>query len=127
MIKRVQHRKTLRLLIVDDSGLIRETLTSLCSLMPRLKVAGHAADGIEGMAAIREFKPDVVTLDIRMPRMNGIEVLQAIQAEKIDCKIIVLSAFTDEIYVKKCFELGAHYVFDKGTEFDQAMEVLRSL
>jgi YesN/AraC family two-component response regulator len=117
----------MRLLIADDSRLIREMLAGLCSSLPRLKVVGQAANGLEAMAAIRKLKPDVVTLDIRMPRMSGIEVLKAIKAEKIDCLVIVLSGFTDEIYLKKCLDLGAKHVFDKTTALDQAIEVLSGL
>jgi two-component system, chemotaxis family, protein-glutamate methylesterase/glutaminase len=127
MIKRTQHSKQLRVLIVDDSRFIRDILISLCSSMPRLEVVGEAANGLEAIAAIRKLKPDVVTLDIRMPRLSGIEVLKAMKAEGIDSLVIVLSSSTDEIYLKKGLDLGAKYVFDKGTELDKAIEVLRRL
>ena len=117
----------IRLLIADDSRLIRETLACLCSLIPRLKIIGQAANGLEAIAAIRKLKPDVVTLDIRMPRMSGIEVLKAIKAEQIDCMVIILSVMTQEICLKKYLELGANHVFDKATEFEKALEVLRKL
>jgi len=123
----LRRRKKIRVLIADDSGLIRNTLACLCSLIPRVEVVGQAANGLEAIAAIRKLQPDVVTLDIRMPRMSGVEVLKAVKAEQLDCTVIILSVMTQEICLKKCLELGADHVFDKATEFEKALEVLRKL
>jgi YesN/AraC family two-component response regulator len=116
-------RKT-RVLIVDDSARLREGLTSLCSLQSELEVVGTAGDGVEALEAIRNLKPDVVSLDIRMPRMSGIEVLRAIRRDRLSCTPIVLSAMADKIFRKKCLKLGAKYVFDKGTELEKFLQVL---
>src|SRR5215471_2711819 len=99
--------KKIRVLIVDDSATLREGLTNLCSLVSELEVVGTAGDGVEALDAIRNLKPDVVSLDIRMPRMSGIEVLKAIQRDSLTCTPIVLSGLADEIFRKKCLQLGA--------------------
>src|SRR6266481_7906639 len=96
-------RKT-RVLIVDDSARLREGLTNLCSLRSELEVVGTAGDGVEALEAIRNLKPDVVSLDIRMPRMSGIEVLRAIRRDRLRCTLIVLSAMADEFFRKKCIK-----------------------
>src|SRR5258708_5000044 len=116
-------RKT-RVLIVDDSARLREGLTNLCSLQSELEVVGTAGDGVEALEAIRKLKPDVVSLDIRMPRMSGIEVLRAIRRDRLSCTSIVLSGMADEIFRRKCLELGAKYVFDKSTDLEKYLQVL---
>jgi DNA-binding NarL/FixJ family response regulator len=120
-------RKLLRLLIVDDSAAVRDSLSNLCNLVPLVKVIGEAADGFKAMDAIRKLKPDVVTLDIAMPRMNGLEVLRALRSEQLQCKVIVLSGCLEEPYRVQCRELGADYVFDKGTEIVKAMQLLKAV
>jgi two-component system chemotaxis response regulator CheB len=60
-----RRKKKIRVLIVDDSCLLREMLAGFCSLNPQLKVVGYAKDGLEALAAIRKLKPEVVTLDIQ--------------------------------------------------------------
>ena len=113
-----------RVLIVDDSARLREGLTSLCSLQSELEVVGTAGDGVEALEAIRNLKPDVVSLDIRMPRMSGIEVLKAIRRDRLSCTPIVLSGMADKIFRQKCLELGAKYVFDKDTELEKFLRTL---
>ena len=116
-----------RLLIVDDSATVRDSVTRLCSLNPRLEVVGQAKDGVEALTAIRKLKPDVVTLDLRMPNLGGLEVLQAVRDEIEKMVVIVLTARNEEFYRQKCFELGARHVFDKSGDFEPLLHVLRSL
>src|ERR1051325_12249534 len=106
-----QNVKKVRVLIVDDSATLREGLTNLCSLVSELEVVGTAGDGVEALEAIRTLKPDVVSLDIRMPRMSGIEVLRMIRRDHLTCTPIVLCGMADEIFRRKCIALGARYVF----------------
>jgi YesN/AraC family two-component response regulator len=116
-------RKT-RVLIVDDSAKLREGLTSLCELQSELEVVGTAGDGVEALEAIRNLKPDVVSLDIRMPGMSGIEVLQVIRRDRLTCTPIILSGMADEFFRRKCIALGARYVFDKGAELEKFLRAL---
>jgi len=121
---RIRNLRKTRVLIVDDSAKLREGLTSLCELHSELEVIGTAGDGVEALEAIRNLKPDVVSLDIRMPGMSGIEVLRAIQRDRLTCTPIVLSGMADEIFRKKCLKLGARYVFDKSTELEKYLRAL---
>jgi YesN/AraC family two-component response regulator len=116
--------KKLRVLIVDDSATLREGLTSLCSLLSELEVVGTASNGEEALEAIRNLKPDVVSLDIRMPKMGGVEVLRAIKRDRLTCTPIILSGMVDDFSREKCLELGAKYVFNKGTDLDKFLQVL---
>ena len=71
--------KPLRVLLADDSKILREKLAVLLSSLPAVEVVGEANDGIEALAAIGSLEPDLVVLDLRMPRMSGFEVLAALQ------------------------------------------------
>ena len=121
------HDSELRLLIVDDSLAVGEMLTDACATLPRLKVVGQALDGFDALEALRRLKPDAVTLDIRMPNMNGIEVLKAIKEEGLACRIIMFTGVGEEVYREKCLGLGADYFFDKATEFEKLIEVLKEV
>jgi two-component system chemotaxis response regulator CheB len=84
----------IRVLIVDDSLFIRTILRDLLKGSPDIEVVGTAVNGIDALAKIADLKPDVVTLDIEMPRMNGLETLAALQKERVRPKVIVLSTLT---------------------------------
>jgi two-component system chemotaxis response regulator CheB len=114
----------LRVLIVDDSATLREGLTSLCSLLSELEVVGTARNGVEALEAIHNLKPDVVSLDLRMPKMGGIDVLRAIQRDRLTCTPIILSGMVDEFPRGKLLELGAKHVFNKSTDLDKFLRVL---
>jgi two-component system chemotaxis response regulator CheB len=82
-------------LVVDDSAFMRNTLTSMISSDPEIKVVGIARNGIEAVDKVAELKPDIVTLDVEMPRMNGLEALKHIMA-KNPVPVLMVSSLTDE-------------------------------
>ena len=82
-------------LVVDDSAFMRNTLTSMISSDPEIKVVGIARNGIEAVDKVAELKPDIVTLDVEMPRMNGLEALKHIMA-KTPVPVLMVSSLTDE-------------------------------
>ncbi|RJQ55772.1 MAG: chemotaxis response regulator protein-glutamate methylesterase [Nitrospiraceae bacterium] len=84
-----------RVLVVDDSAFIRNTLTSMISSDPEIQVVGVARDGVEAVEKVAQLKPDIVTLDVEMPRMNGIEALRQIM-EKTPVPVIMVSSLTTE-------------------------------
>jgi len=84
----------IRVLVVDDSLFIRTILRDMLKDSPDIEVVGTAVNGIDALAKIADLKPDVVTLDIEMPRMGGLEVLEALRQESTRPKIIVLSTLT---------------------------------
>lgn len=119
--------KRLRVLIAEDSQRMRKSLSEMVSSVARLEVIGEAVDGFEAIDRVRNLKPDVLTLDINMPGMNGIDVLRAMEREKHTCTVIVLTALNDDFYRRKCQELHATYFFDKVTEFDRFVELLNRI
>ncbi len=113
--------------MADDSAPLRQVIGKLVCATRRLELVGEANDGLAALQEIRRLKPDVVILDIRMPRMSGLEVLQALRAESTSCRVIVFSQFSDETYRKKCEELGAHAYFDKVREAEAFQRQLKRL
>ena len=90
-----------KVMITDDHSLIREGLKQLLELEGDFQVIAEACDGIDCMEKLKEQIPDVLLLDINMPRMNGLEVLQKIKDEKIDVKILVLTVHNEVEYLLK--------------------------
>ncbi len=84
----------IRVLIVDDSLFIRTILRDLLKGSTDIEVVGTAVNGIDALTKIADLKPDVITLDIEMPRMNGLETLEALRKERVRPKVIVLSTLT---------------------------------
>src|SRR5208337_1666230 len=99
----------MKVLVVDDTVVYRKMVSDVLATLPGVEVVGTAANGKIALALILKLKPDLVTLDIEMPEMNGIEVLEAIRDKGISLGIIVLSALTlkgGKLTIK-ALELGA--------------------
>ncbi len=98
----------IRVLIADDSALMRQKLRQIVEADPELEVAGVARDGEDAVAKARELRPDVVSLDINMPRLDGVSVLQVLLSERI-CPAVMVSSLTQKgaVATFECLELGA--------------------
>jgi two-component system chemotaxis response regulator CheB len=105
---------TIRVLIVDDSAFVRRALTRMLSSGSDIEVVGTAADGLEGIEQVKALQPDVVTLDIKMPRMSGLEALRHIM-EECPVPVLLLSSLTSEgaDVTLRGLELGAMDFVDK--------------
>jgi two-component system chemotaxis response regulator CheB len=96
------HEPPIRVMVVDDSAFMRTALTRMIQSDPALRVVGYAIDGQEAIEKIPHYRPDVITMDIEMPRMTGLEALRKIMAES-PRQVIMVSSLTQE---------GAHATFD---------------
>ncbi len=117
----------MKIFIADDSILVRERLAALISELQAVELVGQAGDVDETLGGIRQSRPDVVILDIRMPGGNGIQVLEAIKTCDVKPAVIMFTAFPFPQYRQKCLELGADYFLDKTMEFDRVAHVLEQL
>ncbi len=99
-------RSTIRVLIVDDSALIRQILTRALSVDPRVEIVGIAKDGVEGIEKARDLQPDVVTLDVEMPQLTGLEALPHILKHS-RARVLMLSTLDDPDTTYTALSLGA--------------------
>ena len=109
----------MRILLADDHGIVRRGLKSLLESRPGLDVIGEAADGLEALRLCGELSPDLLIIDISMPKMNGIEV--AARAQKLDRPpgVIILSMHADESYIMRALAAGARgYLVKDATDED---------
>jgi two-component system chemotaxis response regulator CheB len=100
--------KRIRVLVADDSALMRQTLKRIIAASADLDLVGLARDGEDAVAKARELRPDVVSMDINMPKLDGITALQMILREKI-CPVVMVSSLTQQgaTTTFECLELGA--------------------
>jgi len=118
-------RHTIKVFIVDDSKLVSDRLIVMISELPGIEVVGQAKNAQEAIDSIQKLKPGVVILDIRMPEGNGFDVLEKIKKDKSDTLVIMLTNYPYPQYRKRCMELGADFFFDKSSEFNKVIEVLK--
>ena len=114
-----------RVLIADDSALIRERLVEMLAEIPGIKIVGKVENGLEAIEITQRLSPNLVVLDIRMPKCNGIEVLKSINKNGHHPMVIVLTNYPT--YRQKCVDIGADFFLDKSTEFDKVPKLLNWL
>lgn len=115
------------IVLVDDHSLVRDGIKALLESEQDLKVIGEGADGVEAIALVQEKKPDVVIIDIRMPKMTGIEAVGKLSVSNTDVKCIILSMHDSEEYILQSVSAGAkgYLLKDTGkTEFIKAIHTV---
>ncbi len=115
----------IRVLIVDDDALVRSGLVMILGGAPDIEVVGQAVDGRDGVTAAREHRPDVVLMDIRMPRMNGLDATEHIGSWEHPPKVIVLTTFDADDYVVRALGAGASGFLLKDTAPAAIIDAIR--
>jgi len=114
------------LLIADDDEVTRSGLRTLLAAQPQITVVGEAADGIEAVEQARRLRPDVVLMDVRMPRRNGIEATRQLLAESAEPpKVVVITTFENDDYVTAALSAGASGFVLKRRPVRQIAEAVR--
>ncbi|MCX7885217.1 MAG: response regulator transcription factor [Caloramator sp.] len=117
----------MRLLIVDDDALIRDSLKIMCDLEDDIEVVGTASNGQEAFEMCRKYHPDIVLMDIRMPVLDGVLGTKLIKENFKDIKVIILTTFKDDEYIKEAVKNGAEGYVLKNQSFDSLAESLRTV
>ncbi|WP_435736352.1 response regulator transcription factor [Cellulosimicrobium sp. PMB13] len=117
----------IRVLLVDDQTLVRQGIRSLLEIAPDVEVVAEAEDGMTALAAVREHAPDVLLLDLRMPRHDGIWALEAMRESGIETPALVLTTFDDDELVLRALRAGARGYLLKDVTLEQLTGAVRAL
>ncbi|MFJ9807146.1 response regulator [Streptomyces sp. NPDC101158] len=115
---------TLRVVVADDQELVRSGFALILDVQEDIEVVAEAGDGAEAVAAVRRHRPDVALLDIRMPRMDGIEACRIISAES-SCRTVMLTTFDSDEYVYEALHAGASGFLLKDVRRDDLVHAVR--
>lgn len=117
----------MKLLIADDSALFRDRLKRLLNNFEFVSEVAEAGNGVEALQLIHETDPDVAILDVRMPELNGIEVLKKIREGGLRTKVIILTNYPYKQYRERSLAEGADYFFDKNQNIQNLTEIITKL
>jgi DNA-binding NarL/FixJ family response regulator len=119
-------RRPISILLVDDQSLLREGLRTLLELQPDLRIIGEAGDGIVAEALVERLRPDVVLMDLRMPRRDGVEATRRIVDRWPSVQVLVLTTFDEDELVFRSIEAGAAGYLLKDVGSDALAEAVRA-
>lgn len=119
--------KMIRLLLVDDQRLMRDGLRTLLELEPDFDVTGEAENGARALEAYRQYAPDVVLMDIRMPEMDGVEATRRLREMDANSKVIILTTFDDNEYIFEGLRAGALGYLLKDVSGDELADAIRKV
>lgn len=114
-------------LVVDDHDLIRLGICRLLTDVPNITVIGQASSGEEAISVVRELVPDIIFMDIRMPGIGGLEATQRILSRYPETKVIVVSAFNDEVYPAKLLKAGASGYITKNADTEDIKAAVQAV
>ncbi len=117
----------IRVLLVDDVESTRKNMRRMLSFAKEIKVVGEAADGLEAVEKVQEMKPDVVLMDINMPRMDGIAATERISAYHPECAIVIVSVQGESEYLRRAMLAGAREYLTKPFEMDDMLNTIRGV
>ncbi|KFF05533.1 response regulator transcription factor [Flavobacterium reichenbachii] len=117
----------IRVVLADDHVFVRDGIKSLLENEANIEVAGEAIDGADALEVVAETKPDLLIVDIRMPNLTGIEVVEKLRSENNNVKIIMLSMHESEEYVLKSIKAGADGYLLKGSSKEEFLKALHNV
>ena len=123
----MEDQKLIQVLVVEDHAVVREGLCSLLTARYGVKVVGEAADGLEAVEKAQALKPDVILMDLAMPRMTGLEAILKIREANPDARILVLTSFGEDAKVSAAIKAGAMGFLLKDSSVDDLAHAIRSV
>jgi NarL family two-component system response regulator LiaR len=119
--------ETIRILIADDHAIVREGLRALIGAKPDMELVGEAADGVEAVQKALSLQPDVILLDLVMPRKDGIEAIGEIKQENPEAHILVLTSFAEDEKVFSAIKAGALGYLLKDSSPQELLQAIRDV
>ncbi len=117
----------IRVLVADDQAIVRDGLATVLGLLPDVEVVGRAADGEEAVRAVAELAPDVVLMDLRMPRVDGVEATARIARDHPSTAVLVLTTFADDSSIAAALSAGARGYLTKDAGREEVAAALRAV
>ena len=119
--------KPIRIFLVDDHAVVREGMRAFIQIKPDMEVVGEAADGIEALEKARDLDPDVILLDIVMPRLDGIGTIEGLKEQGSQARILVITSFAEDEQVFPAIKAGASGYLLKDTTSAELIEAIRQV
>lgn len=116
----------IKVLVVDDHAIVRDGIRALLSVQKDMHVVGEAVDGVDAVEKVHQYSPDVVLMDIVMPRMNGLEAAKMISKQYEGTRVVMLSQYDDEENVLASTRAGARGFVPKGSASTHLLSAIRS-
>lgn len=120
-------KRMIKVLIADDQELIRQSLEIVLNSRENIEVTEAVANGLEVVRSVRKEKPDVILMDIRMPKMDGVQCTKIIKENHPEIKIIILTTFDDDEYVYNALKFGASGYLLKGVSMDGLVDAIMTV
>lgn len=117
----------IRVLVIDDHPLLREGIAAVIANQTDIELVGEAGDGAEALECFRRLRPDVTLMDLQMPRVNGIEAIQAIRSESPDARIAILTTYRGDVRALHAIQAGAQGYLLKSTLRRELLDAIRNL
>jgi DNA-binding NarL/FixJ family response regulator len=126
-LRQVPNMSEIRILIAEDQQLVRRAFSAMLSIEPDLKIVAQAADGAEAIQLARQWRPDIVLMDLQMPRVGGIGAMKRILEDVPEARVIVLTTFDTDDLVFEAISAGAHAYLLKDSNEAEILETIRGV
>ncbi len=120
-------KETIRVLIVEDHNVVRQGLVALINLAEGIEVVAEAADGVEAIAQFRLHQPDVTMIDLRLPKMGGVDVIQRVRLETPNARFVVLTTYDGDEDIYRALKSGAKAYLLKGMTSEELITTIREV
>ena len=120
-------KETIRVLVVEDHHVVRQGLVALLNVAEGLEVVGEAADGVEAITQFRKHQPDITLMDLRLPRMGGVDVIERLRMETPHARFIVLTTYDGDEDIYRALQAGARAYLLKGMTSEELIATIRAV
>jgi two-component system NarL family response regulator len=120
-------QETIRVLVVEDHHVVRQGLVALLSVVDGLEVVAQAGDGVEAIAEFRKNLPDITLIDLRLPRLGGVDVIERVRMETPNARFIVLTTYDGDEDIYRALQAGAKAYLLKGMTTEELIQTIRTV